>query len=99
MMRNEIASGVTWSRVRSKNELAREALRQALQARTRQKLELTDAIAIFDVTERLGIEEVRFVDIPSLEELYWKDERKILVSSHRPAGRQAFNCAHGLGHH
>src|SRR5207249_1380848 len=47
----------------------------------------------------LGIE-TRFVDIPSLEGMYWKKaEPVILVAAERPPGRQAFTCAHELGHH
>jgi len=83
----------------NKDELARQAMHKALQLRSKQNIEYTDSVSIYDVTERIGINEVRFVDIPSLEEMYWKDQKKIIISSHRPSGRQAFNCAHGLGHH
>jgi Zn-dependent peptidase ImmA (M78 family) len=83
----------------NRDNLARKALAKALAARSIQNIELTDAVAIYDAAERLGIDEVRFVDVPSLEELYFRNQRKILISSHRPSGRQAFNCAHGLGHH
>jgi Zn-dependent peptidase ImmA (M78 family) len=56
-------------------------------------------VCVYDFAEKSGIE-VRFLDIPSLEEMYCrKSKPAIIVSSLRPAGRQAFNCAHGLGHH
>ncbi len=59
---------------------------------------MEEAICVYDFCERLGIE-VRFVDIPSLEGmLYCNHEPTIIVSSHRPAVRQAFTCAHELGH-
>jgi hypothetical protein len=99
MPRNNIQLTTRPNRWQPRAELARQALTKALHARRDAGLDLTDAVAVYDVAERLGIDEVRFVDIPSLEELYWKDQQKIFVSSHRPAGRQAFNCAHGLGHH
>jgi hypothetical protein len=82
-----------------KSELIRRALTTALQIRQRAGVLLTDALCIYDFAEANGIAEVRFIDIPSLEEFYWKDARMIIVSSLRPAGRQAYNCAHGFGHH
>ena len=53
---------------------------------------------IFDLAEKLGVE-VKFRSETSLEGMYFKNEKVILVSSHRPLGRQAFTCAHELGHH
>ena len=82
-----------------KKQLAQDALRKALQIRQKAKIPLTDALCVYDVVEANGISEVRFVDIPSLEELYWQDDDRIFVSALRPSGRQAFNCAHGFGHH
>jgi hypothetical protein len=52
----------------------------------------------FDLAEQLGIE-VRLTDIASLEGMYVEAERPlILVAADRPAGRQAYSCAHELGH-
>jgi IrrE N-terminal-like domain len=31
--------------------------------------------------------------------MYWQDGPRVFISALRPAGRQAFNCAHGFGHH
>ena len=83
----------------SRKELFQEGLLKALQLRQLCGVTLTDALCIYDVAEANGISEVRFVDIPSLEEMYWKDASRIFISAMRPVGRQAFNCAHGLGHH
>lgn len=82
-----------------KGKIVQQALTTALKIRQKAKVSLTDALCIYDFAEANGIDEVRFTDIPSLEEFYWKDARTIIVSSLRPAGRQAYNCAHGFGHH
>ena len=83
----------------NKKQLVQEALMKALQIRQRAKIPLTDALCVYDFVEANGINEVRFTEIPSLEELYWKEADAIFVSSLRPPGRQAFNCAHGFGHY
>jgi uncharacterized protein DUF955 len=82
-----------------KGKIVQQALITALKIRQQANVSLTDALCIYDFAEANGIDEVRFTDIPSLEEFYWKDARTIIVSSLRPAGRQAYNCAHGFGHH
>ena len=62
-------------------------------------LPLDEAICVYDLAERLGIE-VRFVDIPSMEGMYCRElGPAIILSALRPAGRRAYNCAHELGHH
>ena len=81
-----------------RRKIIQRALTTALRIRQRANVPLTDAICIFDFVERNGIDEVHFFNIPSLEEVYWKQARKIIVSSLRPPGRQGFNCAHGFGH-
>lgn len=82
-----------------KKDLVLKALNSALRVRQSVGFQLWDALCVYDLAEKLGVE-VRFVDIPSMEEMYWKNSIPvILVSAHRPPGRQAFNCAHGLGHH
>ncbi len=44
--------------------------------------------------------EVRFLDLPSMEGMYSSaSSPTIIISSLRPPGRQAFTCAHELGHH
>ena len=60
---------------------------------------LDQAICVYDLAERLGIE-VRFADIPSMEGMYYRaSEPAIILSSLRPSGRRTFTCAHELGHH
>ncbi|HZI85269.1 MAG TPA: ImmA/IrrE family metallo-endopeptidase [Pyrinomonadaceae bacterium] len=85
--------------MRERRKIIQRALTTALQVRQRAKVPLTDSLCIFDFAEANGIDQVHFFNIPSLEEVYWKQGRKIIVSSLRPPGRQAFNCAHGFGHH
>ena len=71
----------------------------ALRMRRSAGFPLGEAICVYDVAERLGIE-VRFADIPSMEGMYYRaSEPAIILSSLRPSGRRAFTCAHELGHH
>jgi Zn-dependent peptidase ImmA (M78 family) len=83
----------------SRKELVQEAFRKALQLRQECRVGLTDAVCIYDLAEANGIREVRFVEISGFEEMYCRERACILVSSLRPTGRRAFNCAHGFGHH
>lgn len=53
---------------------------------------------VFDLAEDLGVE-VRLAALPSAEGVYSPGRPVIIVSSLRPPGRQAFTCAHELGHH
>ena len=82
-----------------KRKLASAALAKAANVRIAAGVALTESFCVFDFVEENQITDVLFVDIPSLEEIYWKDGKKILISSHRPVGRQAFSCGHGFGHH
>ena len=71
----------------------------ALKMRGSVGLGMTDAICVYDLAERLGIE-VRFVDIGSMEGVYLHaSPPTIVLTSLRPFGRRAFNCAHELGHY
>jgi Zn-dependent peptidase ImmA (M78 family) len=82
-------------------ERGRLALRAtALALRIRQKAGIPpdQPCCVFDVAENLGIE-VRFAELPSAEGVYSPGKPVIVVSSLRPPGRQAFTCAHELGHH
>jgi Zn-dependent peptidase ImmA (M78 family) len=75
------------------------AIREALEVRRCFGYKPWDSICPYDIAEKMGVE-VRFVDIPSLEGMYWRQSRPtIILSSLRPATRQAFTCAHELGHH
>ncbi len=56
-------------------------------------------VCVYDLADEIGVD-VRFLPYSSMEGMYCKNpDPIILVSSLRPAGRQAFNCAHELGHH
>jgi hypothetical protein len=79
-------------------DIARQALTAALRLRQRGGIAVGSPLCPFDLAEQLGIE-VRFTDIASLEGMYVEAERPlILVAADRPAGRQAYTCAHELGH-
>jgi hypothetical protein len=86
----------------TQRELSRNAAIKALRLRRQLGISLNEALCLYDAAERLGIE-VRFVDVPSLEGMYVKGlgtgKPLILISAHRPAGRQASTGAHELGHH
>ncbi len=83
----------------TRRQLATLALRTALQLRSNLRVTASHPVCIFDVAETLGVD-VRFVDLPSMEGMYHRSSAPtILVSSLRPPGRQAFTCAHELGHH
>src|SRR5438552_2182183 len=74
-----------------------QAARRALQVRKQLNISLDDPVNPFDAAELLGLD-VWFVDIPSMEGIYQAVKRVVMLSSLRPAGRQAFTCAHEIGH-
>jgi Zn-dependent peptidase ImmA (M78 family) len=79
--------------------LSKAALRAALKIRAENNFKPTQAVDVFTLVTNLGID-VNFVDIPTLEGMYMQSPRpRILISSHRPLGRQTFNCGHEFGHH
>ena len=78
-------------------ELGRQALRGALAIRHRVSASKSHPICVYDVAERLGIE-VIFRPENSLGGIYAKTTQSILIPTHRPPGRQAFTCAHEIGH-
>ncbi len=79
--------------------IARQALKSATKLRYDKKVRIEAPISIYDFVENIGVE-VRFVDIPSMEGVFLKKSPpEIFISSHRPPGRQVFNCAHELGHY
>lgn len=81
----------------TRTALSRIALRAAIELRTKLSISETAPICIYDVAEKLGVE-VRFLEGDSFEGMYYKDKEIILVPTMRPYGRQAFSCAHELGH-
>jgi hypothetical protein len=74
-----------------------QATRRALEVRKRLGVALEDPICAVDFAERLELD-VWFADVPSMEGIYQPGRRLILLSSLRPAGRQAFTCAHEIAH-
>lgn len=84
----------------SQKTLAQNAYVAAIRERHAAGKQPHEAVCVFDCAEQRGIE-VRFKDIPSLEGMYYSDEDRplILVSTCRPRGRRAYNCAHEYGHH
>ena len=82
-----------------RKQLVLDASAEALKVRRSQGFGLWTPICVYDLAESMGIE-VRFLDIPSMEGMYCKEPGPVIVvSSLRPSGRQAFTCAHELGHH
>ncbi|PYS88510.1 MAG: Zn peptidase [Acidobacteria bacterium] len=78
-------------------EDARKALRGALEVRKRTFASKSQPICVYDTAEQLGLE-VIFRPEHSLGGIYAKASQLILVPAHRPLGRQAFTCAHEIGH-
>ncbi len=78
-------------------EIARQALRGSLEIRRRVYASTSQPICVYDTAEQLGIE-VIFRPEKSLGGLYNKTSQTILIPAHRPSGRQAFTCAHEVGH-
>ena len=71
---------------------------RALRVRQRVGVGLSSPINIFDACHKLGVD-VLFANLPSMEGMLARTPRAtIVVSSVRPPGRQAFTCAHELGH-
>src|SRR6266566_2951861 len=78
-------------------DLGRQGLRGALETRRRAKISKADPICVYDLAERLGVE-VKFCSGNSFGGMYAKPSKTVLVPAFRPPGRQAFTCAHELGH-
>lgn len=82
-----------------RRRMAREAMTAALRIRRSVGYRLDQAVCVYDLAAKLGVE-VRFMDLPSMEGMYWSAPTPtIILSSLRPPGRRAFTCAHELGHH
>jgi hypothetical protein len=81
-----------------RRRLALRASSAALRIRQKARIASDHPCNPFDLAEELGVE-VRFANLPSAEGMYSPQKPVIIVSSLRPVGRQAFTCAHELGHH
>ena len=76
---------------------ARRALAAALEIRRQIGVSLDEPLAIFDAALQLGIL-VNFCRVSSLEGMWCKEKRAIVLSVLRPPGRRVFTCAHELAH-
>lgn len=77
--------------------ISRQALKGTLLVRKKVCLQREDPICAVDLAEKLGVE-VHFVAAPSLEGMYSKSSKTVILSSLRPMGRRSYTCAHELGH-
>lgn len=83
----------------TRQELARAAVSAALRFRASAGVSAWQPLCPVELALNSDVD-VRFVEIPSMEGMYWKKGSPvILLGSERPPGRQAFTCAHELGHH
>ena len=81
----------------NRTDLARQALRAAVELRQKIGLNEHEPICIYDVAEKVGVE-VLFCLGDSFGGMFSKTSSTALVPTSRPRGRQAFTCAHELGH-
>lgn len=81
----------------SREQLARVALRTAIESRRQANVSLSAPICIYDFVESLGTE-VWFVRGSSFSGMYAKGYDKLFVPAERPPGRKAFTCAHEFAH-
>lgn len=84
---------------REKQTLARQAMCKSIDVRRQTGFDLKSPLCIYGLCDQLNIA-VRFVEISSMEGMYCKEEKPvILLSGLRPFPRRTFTCAHELGHH
>lgn len=81
-----------------RRRLALRVMRTALRLRQQDGIVADQPCCVYDLAEKHGVE-VRFAELPSAEGIYSPGKPVIIISALRPAGRQAFTCAHELGHH
>lgn len=85
----------------TRSQQAISAIELAAQVRDDAGLDFSSPLCIFDLSEELGFA-VRFLDMKTAEGMYATGPGltpTIVVSALRPPQRQAFTCAHELGHH
>lgn len=80
-----------------KTALARQALRASIELRANFDIAEDAPICIYDLAQTAGLD-VRFCTGDTFEGMYSKGTKTILVPTTRPRGRQAFACAHEMGH-
>jgi Zn-dependent peptidase ImmA (M78 family) len=82
-----------------RKQLAMKALEAALKVRRDMHVRLWVPVCVYDLADEMGVD-VRFLPCSSMEGMYCKSNSPVIfVSALRPAGRQAYTCAHELGHH
>lgn len=81
-----------------RRRLALRASSMALRIRQQYEIAPDQPCCVYDLAEKMGVE-VRFAELPSAEGVYSPGKPVAIISSLRPPGRQAFTCAHELGHH
>ncbi len=81
----------------SREQLARVALRGALEVRRKAGVFRDAPLCVYDLAESLGVE-VWFVGGSSFAGMYPKSYGRLFIPSERPRGRRAFTCAHELAH-
>lgn len=90
-----VAKRVSWQQ---RQQLVEKAIRAACSAREQAGCDDESPICAYDICEQLGVT-VRFVDI-NMEGMFRRGQTPgIAVSALRPLPRQAFTCAHELGHY
>ncbi len=79
--------------------MAQKAMCKSIDVRRQTGFDLISPLCIYGLCDQLNIK-VRFVDISSMEGMYYKEEKPLIfLSALRPFPRRAFTCAHELGHH
>jgi Zn-dependent peptidase ImmA (M78 family) len=83
----------------TRRSLARDAMTRAYRVRREAGIALDVPVCVFDLAINMGVD-VWFKAIPGMEGMYSREPGPaIVVSSLRPAGRQAYTGGHELGHH
>lgn len=72
-------------------------MRASIELRRRAGKGLETSLAIYDFCADLGVE-VRFVGGASFAGMFSRGQDAVFIPTERPAGRQAFTCAHELAH-
>ncbi|MEG3841162.1 ImmA/IrrE family metallo-endopeptidase [Microcoleus sp. herbarium14] len=84
---------------RERQTLAQKAMCKSIDVRRQTGFDLISPLCIYGLCDQLNIK-VRFVDISSMEGMYYKEEKPLIfLSALRPFPRRGFTCAHELGHH
>lgn len=83
--------------MRDKRKIIIQAVSQASKVRRELSIKNIAPVSIYDAAEKRGAAVLFTDEVKGLEGVYQNPH--ILLSALRPSGRQAFTCAHELGHH